>query len=69
MKFVPMNLNVTLHQWMYSNATPLLFRLTTKSSKQQKKRSKQSTVTRQLSSKLHTNQLIELRPFADDNLG
>lgn len=25
MKFVPMNLNVTLHQWMYSNATPLLF--------------------------------------------
>lgn len=33
-----------------------------------KKRSKQSTLTRQLSSKLHTNRLIELRPFADDNL-
>ena len=46
-------------------------RLTTKSSSQQEKckyRTKQSTVTRQSSSKLHTNWLIELRPFVDDNL-
>lgn len=57
-------MNVTSHPWVYHYASAL----PGCHSNQEKHKCKQSTLTRQLSLKLHTNRLIELRPFADDNL-